>query len=131
MGGRSAVAPAVAVWLGLACGAGLGPVAALTAMGAALVFAWLVVRAPDRVGTVALLISLALAALARGAGHRTWRVEARVVEPPARESGEPDAVVAASSASPPLLAGTRLRLRLPAGTPAEWGDRVWLLARLD
>ena len=146
MGGTSAVAVAVALWLGLLGGAGTGCAAALACMAAALAFAWLSVRAPDRVGTVALLVAVVLAGAARGAGHelrlahqrawntdqdRPWRVEARVVEPPARESGEPEAVVAVERAAPMLESGTRIRLRLPPGSPAEWGDRVRLLARIE
>jgi competence protein ComEC len=115
-------------------------------MAAALAFAWLAQRAPDRVGTVALLAAVAFGGGARGAGHtlrlerereaipdgeRPWRIEARVVEPPAREAGEPDAVVAVERAEPPMSAGTRLRLRLPRGSSAEWGDRVGLLARIE
>src|SRR5258705_1591957 len=109
MGGRSAVALAVALWLGLVVGARVGPATALVFMALGLGFAWLSVRAPDRVGTVALLAAVALAGGARGAGHelrlaherawipdpdRPWRIEARVVEPPAPASGEPEAGLA-------------------------------------
>jgi len=146
MGARGAVAAAVAVWLGLLGGAGLGPRAALACAAAALALGGLGARAPDRTGTVAVLAALLLAGLARGAGHRAWlehqrllvrdeerpwRIEARIVEPPEREAGEPDALAAVERATPPLLAGTRLRLRLPDGDPAEWGDEVAVLARLE
>ncbi len=137
---------AAALWLGLACGAGFGRTAALIVMGVAPVFAWLAVRSPDRVGTVALLVAVVLAGMARAAGHelrlererawipqqdRPWRIEARVAEPPAREAGEPEAVVTVARAEPPLPPGTRVRVRLPPGSPAEWGDRVRLLARIE
>ncbi len=146
MGGRSAVALAVALWLGLIAGAHAGQGTALACAVLASVFGWLGVRAPDRVGTLALLVAVALAGAARGAGHervlardraaiadqdRPWRIEARVAEPPARESGEPEAVVAVARATPALAPGTRLRLRLPPGSDAEWGDRVRLVARVE
>ena len=140
------MAPAVALWLGLAAGAGLGAGAAAAAGVAAAACGWLAARAPDRVGTLALLLALGLAGAARGAGHcarlaserawigetdRPWRLSARVVAPPSRESGEPEAIVAIEGASPQLPRGTRARLWLPPGSPAEWGDRVRLIARLE
>src|SRR5437667_327289 len=70
MGGRCAVAAAVAVWLGLVLGARLDAHAALLALTPLLPLAWLARRAPDRVGTVALLLALTLAAIARGAAGR-------------------------------------------------------------
>src|SRR5207248_10859541 len=70
MGGRSAVAAACAAWLGLLLGAGHGTATALAALGIALLFAALALRAPDRVGTVAVLLAVLLAGSARGAAHR-------------------------------------------------------------
>ncbi len=146
MGGRCAIPVAVAVWLGLLWGARLDTVAGALALGIALPFALVAWRAPDRTGTVALLVAFALAATARGAAHRAalerarvgldlpdalFRVSGRVVEPPQRESGEPLAVVAVIDASPPIARGARVRLRLPAGSAAEWGDRLEALASLE
>ena len=145
MGGRCAVAAAVAVWLGLLLGARLGTHAAGLALGSLIPFAWLALRGPDRVGTVAVVVALALAGLARGAaGHAAlvhgpealsddpaprW-IRAQVVEHPLREAEEPAAVVRLLDPAPPLPAGARGRLRLPAGCDAEWGDTVSAFAAL-
>lgn len=148
MGGRCAVPVAVAVWLGLLTGEWRGTVACVTAFVLAAGCAGLALRAPPRTATACVLLALALCAHARGGAHGArleaaraplvragadalHRIEARVIEPPARESGEPVAVVAVLAASPPLPRGARLRVRLPAGADAEHGDTVVLLARLD
>ena len=137
---------ALAAWAGIVLGGGLGVPGALAALAAAVLFAALAVRAPDRTGTVALLVALVLAGAARGAGHGAllscqraaieadgtpWRIEGRVAGPPPRESGEPTGVLAVERARPPLVTGTRVRLRLPEGSTVEWGDRVRALARLE
>ncbi len=146
MGGRAAVGAAVAVWLGLLWGAGAGFAAAVVALAIASLGALVAWRAPDRLGTLALIAALGFAAAARGAGHAlvlaaerraiapvtgTFWVEARLCEPPLRAGGEAVAVTRVLAANPPLVRGTRLRVRLPAGCEAEWGDRVGVLARLD
>ncbi|OGF04050.1 MAG: hypothetical protein A2W00_11765 [Candidatus Eisenbacteria bacterium RBG_16_71_46] len=133
------------MWLGLLPGGG-GAAAATVALLLACAFGFVAWRGPDRVGTVALLAALLLAGFARGAAGRAalererarfvahdglYAVAARVVEPPRREAGEPVAVVRIDAARPPLLAGTRARLRLPAGSDAEWGDGLEALARLE
>jgi competence protein ComEC len=146
MGGRSAVAAAVGVWLGILWGttAGVFWVTALVAV--SLGFGWLALRAPSRVGTLALLIALTLAGAARGGAHQRaidvrratlpdrdrpiW-IEGRLVEPPPRESGEPAAVVSVTAARPPIVRGSRVRLRFPAGSDVEWGDEVRALARIE
>ncbi|HEY2954897.1 MAG TPA: DNA internalization-related competence protein ComEC/Rec2 [Candidatus Eisenbacteria bacterium] len=135
---------AVAVWCGLLAGAGIGAGAAIGALAAALPLGLIAWRGPDRVGTLALVLALALGGAARGGASRAAlererarvpaalvRLEGRVVEPPLREAPEPSAIVAAGRSSPPLLPGTRVRLLLPQGDPAEWGDRVAALARLE
>src|SRR5512143_2231061 len=146
MGGRGAVVAGVAVWAGILLGAGLGVPAACTLLVAALLLAALAWSAPPHTGAVLTLLALAFAGGARGAGHQAalraqrgfvarggdfYRVAARVVEPPPREAGEPVAVLAVTAARPPLAQGTRLRARLPAGSPVEWGDRVDAALRLD
>ena len=133
------MAPAVAVWSGLWVGASLGLPGVACAVALAVPLAWLSWRAPDRVGTVALLLALGAAAAARGGAHRAaldrtrqalgapdvlFRIAGPVVTPPELESGEPVAIVAVCAAEPPLFAGTRVRLRLPAGTAVEWSDRL-------
>ena len=145
MGGRSAVGAAIVVWCGLLAGARL---ALPLALGATLIvpplalIAW---RGPDRVGTLALLVTLALGAAARGAAAHAAlerarvgipeagvvaRIEGRVVEPPLREAAEPIAVVSIGRSSPPLAPAARIRLTLPDGDRSEWGDRIFALARL-
>jgi competence protein ComEC len=146
MGGRCAVAAAVAVWLGLLIGRGLGPVSVALCLVALAPMAWLACRAPDRVGTVAVWLALALAGVARGGagqaalshGPRTveegspprW-IRAWVVEHPLREAGEPVAIARLTRNAPPVPVGTRVRLRLPAGCDAEWGDTLIAFATLD
>lgn len=146
MGGRCAVAVAVMVWCGLSLGRGLGPIAVVACLVLALPPAWLAGRAPVRVGTVLVLMAIALAATARGGAARLaldhgasalaadaeprW-IQARVVEHPLREGGEPLAIARLTEPSPPLPGGTRLRLRLPAGCEAEWGDTVTAFAVLE
>jgi competence protein ComEC len=146
MGGRTAVACALAVWAGLLAGARAEAAAVAGLLAALLPLAGLAWRGPDRVGTVALLAALTLAAAARGGAHQRaleagrrpiarhgpwFRLEARLSDPPQRASGEPVAVLAVERARPPLVRGTRIRVRLPAGCALEWGDRARLLAHLE
>ena len=146
MGARSAVALAVALWLGLACGARLPAAWAPAAM---LVGALLVARPRALPRLEALLVvaaGLALLGLGRASAHRalelaleraipaealTTRAVARVVEPPRREGDAPSAVVEVLAAGAPLPRGLRARLRLPAGASAEWCDTVEVTARLE
>ena len=145
MGGRCAVGAVVVAWVALLLGRSLSPAFAPAALATAVPFAWIAWRGPDRVGTVALWIALGLAAAARAAGVEArldgerealaadgvaW-IEARVCEPPQRQAAEPLAVVRVIASRPALITGARLRLRLPAGTPAEWGDGVLAIVRLD
>jgi competence protein ComEC len=136
---------AVAVWLGLLAGPSLGILGAGLGLALAPCLAALSLRAPDRVGTLALLLAVLAASAARGAGHHlryeraaetvgaesrvSW-IRARIVEHPWREAGEPIAVLRVEDAAD-IRAGARVRLRLPPGTAAEWGDRIEVLARLE
>jgi competence protein ComEC len=148
MGGRCAVPVAVALWLGLLAGPASAAWAWAPALLLALPLAAIASRAPPRTATACALAVVALCAVARGGAHRArveaarapvaragpdalHRIEARVIEPPARESGEPVATLCVLAATPPLVRGSRLRMRLPEGSDAEHGDRVELLARLD
>jgi competence protein ComEC len=146
MGGRGAVGAGIVVWAGVLAGMGAGAPAGWTLVALAALLAALAWSAPPRTGAVAALLALALAAGARGAGHHAWldrqregiersggleRLAGRVTEPPPREAGEPVAVLLVERADPALPRGTRLRLRLPPGCPAEWGDRVELLGRVE
>ncbi len=146
MGGRGAVLAGIVVWVGVLLGAGLGVPLALAALVCGLLFAFVAWGAPPRVGATMALLALGLAAGARGAGHRAvldrerlalerggsfYHVVARVAEPPPREAGEPVAVVTVRCARPALVAGTRLRVRLPAGSEVEWGDVVDAVVRVE
>ena len=146
MGGRGAVGAGVAVWAGVLVGAGLAVPLAAVAIVLALLLVLLAWRAPPHTGQAATLLALLLAAGARGAGHRAvldcqrvqlarggshFRIEARVAEPPPREAGEPVAVVEVARARPALVRGTRLRVRLPAGSDAEWSDLVDATVRVE
>jgi len=146
MGGRGAVLAGIVVWVGVLLGTGLGVPQALAALVCGLLFTFVAWGAPPRVGATAALLALACAACARGAGHRAvldgeraavarggtfYRVTARVVEPPPREAGEPVAIVAVRRARPVLIVGTRLRVRLPAESEAEWGDVLDAVVRVD
>jgi competence protein ComEC len=146
MGGRCAVSAAVAVWLGLLLGHGLGPAPVALCLVSLAPLGWLACRAPDRVGTAALLLALVLAGAARGGAAEAalshgpaaladglparW-IHASVVEHPLREAGEPLAIARLTGAAAPLPAGTRVRLRLPTGCDAEWGDTVIAFATLE
>jgi competence protein ComEC len=146
MGGRCAISAVVAVWLGLLVGRGLGLVPIALCLVSLGPLAWLACRAPDRVGTVGLLLALALAGVARGGAAQAalshgapaladglparW-IHASVVVHPLREAGEPLAIVRLTRAAPPLPAGTRVRLRLPTGCDAEWGDALTAFATLE
>jgi competence protein ComEC len=146
MGGRCAVAGAAVVWLGLLVGRGVGPVPAFLCLLVLGPLAWLAGRGPDRVGTVALLLALALAGIARGGAGQAalWRaartigddapprwLHARVVDHPLREAGEPLAILELTRALPPLPIGTRVRLRLPPDCDAEWGDTLIAFATVE
>src|SRR5262245_20641820 len=146
MGGRCAVAAAVTVWAALLLGAGLGFVGALGCLIALPGIATIAWRAPPRVGTVLALLTLALAGLARGGAARCalehgvaalaedaaprW-IRARVAEHPLREAEAPSAAVRLLSPAPPCPAGTAIRLRLPPGCAAEWGDTLTALVTLE
>lgn len=146
MGGRTAGMAAVAVWAGLALGATAAPVAAWGAGALALAFLALARRAPDRVGTVAVVLALGSAAIARGAAGRAaleaasrdlrddrpaaW-LSARVVDHPWIEAGEPLVLVESRRAGAALPSGARVRMRLPEGSAVEWGDTLMALARIE
>jgi competence protein ComEC len=146
MGGRGAVLAGIVVWVGVLLGTDLGVSQALAALVCGVLFGFVAWGAPPRVGATAALLALACAACARGAGHRAvldgeraavvrgggfYHVTARVVEPPPREAGEPVAIVAVRCARPALVMGTRLRVRLPAESEAEWGDVLDAVVRVD
>jgi competence protein ComEC len=145
MGGGAAVGVALVVWAGVLLGGRLGGVAALAAGVLALPLAWIARRAPPRTGAVALGLALLCAAAARGwswsarLDHAARLVsddapvwlEARVVDHPAREANPPSALLEVRGAGQPLPDGSLFRVRLPAGSAAEWGDTLRLLARLE
>jgi len=140
------VAIAVAVWIGVLSGRALGAPAFWAGAALAIPFAWLGLRAPDRVGTLALLVACFGAAAARGGAserrldalagasvfeeHAVW-VRGRVVDHPWREAGEPVLTLRLAGRDGDVPAGARVRLRLPPGTDAEWGDDLEVLARME
>lgn len=145
MGGRAAVGAAIVAWCGLLAGAGLDPAAAIATLLLLPPLALIAWRGPDRVGTLALLLALALGAAARGGAARAAleraradlpgaetlaRIEGRVIEPPLREAAEPVAIVSVHRSEPFIAPGTRIRLVLPEGDRSEWGDRLFVLARI-
>ncbi len=146
MGGRAAVPLAVAVWAGILVGGWQGDGAFWCAVAAALPLAWLGRRAPDRLGTLILVLACFACAAARGAaGARALRVVEEaiglderpvwvrgvVLDHPGRESGEPVATLRVVDAEGRVPSGARIRVRLPPATEAEWGDQLELLARLE
>ena len=94
-----------------------------------------------------MLAALAACGAARSAAHtgalecarrslpadadRLVRFQGRVVGPPSVATGEATVCLEVESASPPLPARSRLRLRLAGIERVRWGDRVRGLARLD
>ena len=136
----------LAAWAGLLFGmgsAGSEAAIALGLMAPCALYGW---RGSGSGATLAALIALALAAVARGDAHRVtleaargyladserlYRIEGEVIAPPDHESGERFVTLAVQAAEPSLMAGTRIRLRLPPETEAEWSDRLRALARLE
>ncbi len=135
------MALAAALWAGLAVGAGAGAQWAWWCAplgGILLVVPW---RGPRLV-----TLAFALLGIARGGADTQAHVArlarlpplpafVRVVgiaaEPPRRSGDAPVTDVRVLSASPRLPDGSRIRLRLPARTLAEWGDTLVALVRLD
>jgi competence protein ComEC len=146
VGGRTAVSLAVALWAGLALARGAGAAAALALLVAALAAGALAWRSPPRTGALLVMLVALLAGGARGAARHA-RLETRLAalpvdgafaraafvldEPARRESGEPVALAHAVASRPALPLGARVRLRLPDGCTADWGDTVVVLARLE
>jgi len=150
MGARSAVAPAIGLWTGLACGVWLPPVWSpwLAALGLALMLSTL--RRPEswprRGALLASAIAFLFLGLARASagcalhdarvrsvpeGGVATRLLARVDEPPRREGDAPSAILRVLAAEAPLARGVRVRMRLPPGSAAEWADTVEVLARIE
>ena len=146
MGGRGAVAPASAVWLGLLLGGAAGPPAFWVGLALAPLLAWLSLRAPDRVGTVAVALACLAAATARGAAHqhrlashgvtsmsdqRPVPLVGRVIGHPWRDVDGEVAVVRVRNGGGRIATGADLRLRLPREAAVEWGDQVAALVQVE
>src|SRR5437660_379144 len=128
MGGRSAVAPAIAIWVGLCAGPSLSTAAIFVWVGVVVALSALAMRAGPRFATVLLCVACFGSASARGAAQsQRWRraeadlvldlgarwVRGVVVDHPWLESGEPAAIVQVLAAErAPRLSGTRVRLWL-------------------
>ena len=142
MSARYALPAALALWLGLALAT---PSAGALPVGASL--AALLLMSRRAAGPATLALALLAAGFARGAASQArldaaslpaaseqagvCRMVVKLESPPLREADAPAATARVLAASPPLVRGTRLRLRLPPGATAEWGDTVECLARLE
>lgn len=145
MGGRTAVLIGAMLWLGLASVAPLAVHAVALLSGLACGAALLAIRAPRITGACLTALALLAGARARGGAHAALiearggaildgglvRVWAVVDEPTRLESGDPVAITRVLGANPPMPRNLRVRLRLPAGCTAEWGDTLLALARLE
>ncbi len=144
MGARIAVAPAVAMWAGALAGLAGAPAAYAFALVPLAALALVRGRRWPGLAGLALPALFALAGALLGAAHRgrievqraqveagdgLFRLEVTVMGPGARGGEWIEARVTA--AAPPLIAGTRLHLRMPEGRPAVWGDRLACLATLE
>ncbi len=145
MGGRTAVGIGAVVWLGTACSTPLAlhHVALLATL--ACCFATVACRAPRITGSCLVALALLAGARARGGAHAALRelqgaaitdgavvrVWAVVDEPTRLESGDPVATARVLGASVRMPRDLRVRLRLPTGCGAEWGDTLLALTRLE
>ncbi|MEO5879233.1 MAG: ComEC/Rec2 family competence protein [Candidatus Eisenbacteria bacterium] len=116
-------------------------IGSLLAIMAALA-AW---RAPRATSALLLIVAAFLGGAVRGVLHTSalegarqslregalYRIEATVEEPPAASAERPFVMLRIERAEPALPVGARVRLRLPGGSGAEWGDRVECLAELE
>jgi competence protein ComEC len=140
MGARFAFLVASAAWCGLALAPSLGTRAALLLAGAGVVLGLARGAGSGRLALAFLLLGLARGGTASARHERftaaftasdaTWRLTAIVDEPPRRGSEEPLATIRVLAASPPLPRDTRVRVRLPPDSRAEWGDTLAGVARL-
>src|SRR6267378_3119189 len=158
MGGRTAVGAGIALWGGLLLSGRLGvsqhagAIALIALLGSIAVPVAGVALAPRGrrtrilrvLPTLALLVAFVLAGAARGLAHLerlaveraflritdTFWIEGVIVEPAALESGAPLVVASIRAARPALATGAHVRLRLPEGSAAEWGDSLRALIRI-
>lgn len=144
MGGRSAAGIAAALWLGVLAGRAGGTAAAVACTLLAVLAAASAPRAPRLLAAALLVVAGFLAGAVRGAvthaaferarlavrGGSLYRLEGVVEGPSALGGDRPSIVFSVVCARPPLAAGTRVRLRLPEGSDADWGDRLECLAEI-
>jgi len=137
---------AIALWAGLGLGRTAGPATAAALLLAGVALGLLAWRAPPRTGALLVFVMALLLGAARGAAHQGRLDAARealpgddalvraagiVDEPARRESGVPVVIARVLVASPSLPRRTRVRLRLPEGCAADWGDTLEVLARIE
>jgi competence protein ComEC len=157
MGGRTAAGAGTALWIGLVFAGGMHRAPAhggeslapaevaipllLLALGASCALFALRARGS---GAAALWLGLSLSGVARGEAHamrlrieraplegsHVVKLTGKIVAPTAIESGAPIALIRVRDARPPLARGARVRVRLPDGCSAEWGDEVVAIAQL-
>ena len=144
MGGRSAAALAVALWLGVLAGRAGNTVAAVACALLAGAVAGTALRAPRLLAGALLVVAAFLTGAVRGTvahagferarlsvhGGTLYRLEGVVEGPSALGGDRPSIVLRVVRARPPLAAGTRVRLRLPDQSGADWGDRLACLAEI-
>jgi competence protein ComEC len=145
VGGRGAVPVAVALWLGLVLGA-RAPGGAWAWLAGSIALGALALRAPPRTGALFAVLAVGPAAVARGgaatarhrdaviavpAGEMLVRLEGVLDAPAWREGDPPVARLRVVAASPSLPRGAAVRLALPAGCDADWGDTLVALARVE
>lgn len=139
MGGRGAVGCAAAWWLGLLLGSDHAPWFVIVTLAAA----WVLLACRRSACVVAACLALGCARMSadhmrfaadvaqRPALPAVLRFVAEVVEPARREGDAPATVVRVLAADPAWPVDARIALRLPVGCPADWGDTLEVLARLD
>lgn len=144
MGGRSAAAIAAALWLGVLAGRTGGTVSVVACTLLAIAAAAGALRAPRLLAAALLVLAGFLTGVVRGAVAHAAFERARhavhegslhrlegVVEGPSVLAGDRETIVLRVVRSrPSLAAGTRVRLRLPEGSDADWGDRLACLAEI-
>jgi competence protein ComEC len=147
MGGRTALGTALALWTGMlaASASSLGVLAIVAFCGASLVFGAFAARSSGRAGSAALAVALLCAAIARLSASDAvlargravlssspgWtRIEGAVLAPADIETGSAVVRIRVERASARLPIASDVRVRLPEGVLADFGERARAFALL-